>query len=381
MYFTDSYMHLQTDICLDDELNQSSGEPDNHLEQFKITLIEVPTTSLKDIIRTCDFCDDGKNDSCLLDCQTVCGYYRVMSFVGPQSCLTAWRYIRNAQAGTQIKASVSVPTSQTVEPVGVQSSSASEIKTGEHRDDDAEFSTTKISSEFVEMQIADGTKEMKMETVKAAESPPEAVHSGTDNKGGDVAAPAKALDETRSVYDDSQQVIVEQMADSSVEGISSLASGDSNDRGQSCPECLPHEEIPNQSENVEQGHDQAEKGAAHAAPGQVNSANTVQGTIPGQEQSNANIQYKASDQKATEHTLAKSSSDKDESSSNHGSNMKEIYAEASSKVDYGKDYELDSISLDEITFQKLSPRGKESAFIKLKNRIKLLEVNLNLTNR
>lgn len=307
----------------------------------------------------------------------------MMSFVGPQSCLTAWRYIRNAQEGTQIKTSVSVPTSQTVEPVGMQSSSASEIKAGEHKDDDAEFSTAKISSESVEMQIADRTKEMKMETVKAAESPPEAVLSGTDSKGGDVAASsAKAFDETRSVYDDSQQVIVEQVADSSVEGISSSASGDSNDRGQSsCPDCLPHEEIPNQSENVGQGHDQAEKGTAHAVPGQVSSANTVQGTTPGQEQSNTNIQYKASDQKATEHTLAKSSSDKDESSSSHGSNMKEIYAEASSKVDYGKDYELDSISLDEITFQKLSPRGKESAFIKLKNRIKLLEVNLNLTNR
>lgn len=305
----------------------------------------------------------------------------MMSFVGLQSCLTAWRYIRNAQANTQLKSSTSIPTSQTVEPVGVQSSSASEIKAGEHKDDDAEFSTIKISLEMVETQITERTKEMKMETVKEAESPPEAVLSGTDNKGGDVAASTKASDENRSGYDDSQQVIVEQLADSSVGGISSSTSGDPNDRGQSCPECLPHEEIPNQSENVVQGHDQVEKGTAHAVPGQVNSANTVQGTTPGQEQSNTNIQYKASDQKATEQPLVKTSSDKDESSSSHGSNMKEIYAEASSKVDYGKDYELDSITLDEITFQKLSPRGKESAFIKLKNRIKLLEVNLNLTNR
>jgi len=80
-----------------------------------------------------------------------------------------------------------------------------------------------------------------------------------------------------------------------------------------------------------------------------------------------------------------------------GMGKKDIYAQTSStKQDGGsvsgntgagsqsegvKDYELESIAMDEITYQKLSSRGKESIFVKLKNRIHTLEVNLNLSNR
>ena len=46
-----------------------------------------------------------------------------------------------------------------------------------------------------------------------------------------------------------------------------------------------------------------------------------------------------------------------------------------------KDYEFDASNLDDVTYQKLSSKGKESVFAKLKNRIKNLEINLNLTNR
>lgn len=60
---------------------------------------------------------------------------------------------------------------------------------------------------------------------------------------------------------------------------------------------------------------------------------------------------------------------------------KEVSSEGTPRLEPLKDYEFDASNLDDVTYQKLSSKGKESVFAKLKNRIKNLETNLNLTNR
>lgn len=310
--------------------------------------VEAARTSLKEIISGCAFCDIGRNDICFLDCRTVCEYYRVMLCVDVQSCLSARCYIHNEQTNTHLKPGPTVPESRLIEHANLSLSSVTEI-VSEDIGKNAGFSASEIAFESVEKLIAD--KEITDNTLK--------VVSIDDNR--------KASGETKPGYGESQQASLEHSGGS----VPSLASKDchSNDRGQPCHECLSGEVIQSQNENLELIHDQVETGAAHIVAGQVNPANAVHGTSS-QEQSNVDLQCRTS-----EHKFSKTSRDKEESS------MKEIFADISSKTNHGKDYELDSISLDEMTFQKLSPRGKESVFIKLKNRIKLLEVNLNLTNR
>lgn len=323
--------------------------------------VEADGTSLKKVISGCAFCDIGRNDACFLDCRTVCEYYRIMLCVDVQSCLSAQCYIFDEQTNTHLKPGANVPESRLIEQANLSLSSVTEI-VGEYIGKNAGFSASEIAFESVEKLIAD--TEITEDTLKVpVRVLPDAVSIDGDKK---------ASGETKSGRGESQQASLEHSGVS----VPSLASKDYhlNDRRQPCRECLSEEVIQNQNENLGLVHDQVETGAAHIVTGQVNPVIAVHRTS-GQEQSNVNLQYRTSEQKVAEHKFSKISKDKDESS------LKEIFADISSKTDHGKDYELDSISLDEMTFQKLSPRGKESAFLRLKNRIKLLEVNLNLTNR
>ncbi|ESN95295.1 hypothetical protein HELRODRAFT_193623 [Helobdella robusta] len=88
-------------------------------------------------------------------------------------------------------------------------------------------------------------------------------------------------------------------------------------------------------------------------------------------------QHQQQQQQQHEHSNADSTSDSPSSSSSQSSPP----SLTSAKLEPLKDYELASDgSVDEITYHKLPSKGKESIFVKLRNRVKHLEDNLNLTN-
>lgn len=51
-----------------------------------VRLVETPISSLSSVLAKCEFCDDGFSKGCMLDRNTVCGYFRWMTYVYPSCC-------------------------------------------------------------------------------------------------------------------------------------------------------------------------------------------------------------------------------------------------------------------------------------------------------
>lgn len=351
-------------------------------KQFTITLIETPRTSLQEVLDSCQFCDDGKNDTCLFDRGTTCGYYQLMSFVYPHSCVTAWRNLRPPEPKlTEEGSGVTGQLNMTRVPVP-------EVAESKHQEG-TEGTKETVASETKEAAFG---KEETLGTEKAAtsatlESTTVASKNGIQDNGtesADARADSSHVGGMNSSGADQEQAVVPpagsipasaskdyHLADKASGSLSETISQE----GEATADMLGHRETAGQvrGEDNQPVQDQA----AHS---QMVQSHAVQS--PSQEQpQTVDSQNKTPAQKPTNQTTGKPQNEKDDLSISQESNIRVIYAEASSKPEATKDYELDGVSMDEITYSKLSSRGKESAFFKLKNRIKLLEVNLNLTNR
>lgn len=366
-----------------DEENISTDDKSSMNKQFTITLIETPRTSIPEILDSCHFCDDGKNDSCLFDRDTMCGYYRLMSFVDPQSCLTAWRNLRPPEPKlTEEGSGVAGQLNMTWVP-------EPEVTESKHQEG-TDGSTETVVSETKEAALLGKEETLGTEKATASatlESTTVATKNGSQRN--DTERADAGADPSRGGGPDSSGTEQEQAVVPPAGSIPESASKDYHSADKtsgSCAETVSQEaeatvDVSGHNEASGQVHGQDNQPAQdQTAQNQMAPGHTVQSTSQEQPQI-AQGQNKTPVQKPADQTTGKPLSEKDDLVTGQGSNLRVIYAEASSKPEATKDYELDGVPMDEITYQKLSSRGKESAFIKLKNRIKLLEVNLNLTNR
>jgi len=335
-------------------------------KQFKITLIETPRTSLQEIVDSCQFCDDGKDDTCSFNRDTTCGYYQLMSFVDPQSCVTAWRYLRPPEPKLTEEGS---PVTGQLNMTWVPEPEAGESK----RHEGTEGSTGTVVGETNEAALLGKveTPETDKTTVPATlESMTMVSKNGSqENDTADRAAdagedPSRDGGVSNSGTDQDQAVIPPPAG-----SIPDSASKDYHSADKPSGTCS--------ETTLQEGEATADTvGRQEAATGQVRG----QDNQPAQDQTvhNHMVQSQPVQSPSQEQQLQTTAQSQNKTLAQKPTN---IYAEIPSKPEVTKDYELDGVPMDEITYQKLSSRGKESAFIKLKNRIKLLEMNLNLTNR
>ena len=324
-----------------------------------ITLIEVPGVPLFEILERCDFCDSGVHDQCFFDLSSVCGYYRALVYVYPVCCHRSGGFVEykidvetlqivNTNDHTSHTSGLPVPALSKVtarinasglvvtDPVIVQPSAKTFAKDNVLHQNGSDIKTSNIVSGSVSSDVVSSAKpaidpddtSTTMKLVKTVDGATSVNQASADEGGPQVAfvkPPGRPISTDQSLRPEHESPVAKQH----------LAENNGN-----AEQSLP---LVNQTPMPD-----------------VIVASVI---LPGK--SNAGME---------EATVTTTMSPP----SMH--TQKDIYAHPGTKFEMKETVDLDS-NLDDITYQKLTSRVKESIFTKLKNRIKTLEMNLNLSNR
>ena len=342
-----------------------------------VTLIERPQTSFRKTLLNCQYCQISTQNVCYFDQASVCGYQKILSFIYPTSCVRKVKqkglnvdYVSDTKTAPRASSSdVASEETTGVDKESDQQTSSEETSTTV-RSERADIVPTPASptSEQAENEQMDSTLKPSISQSLTSESEKQTIPKSTAFESKQVTT---KFEEPVSSKEESN------FNDCVAKGGTVIAGSGGGDTSctmgpdvvevrpstttQPIPEETKAEVIDDSLEkNVDssKGHesvqmvDKAEKQLEDKQTGQVQSEQ-------GSHQEEVKLEADAG-----------------------GNGMKNIYAEEPSTDP--SDLELDTLTLPdnlEEPIQKLSSKNKETAFMRLKNRIKELELNLNLSSR
>ena len=346
-----------------------------------VTLIERPQISLQKILRNCQYCQKIKQIVCHFDQTSICGYQKVMHFIYPTSCVQKTKKthptIQQSATHSMLKDSL--------KPTGISDTKMTSDTDKEQQTPSVETSTSE--SEHVSivptpvLQTSDKVKTQEITKQDPVIKPSTSDSVVTEYEGQTIpestAFESKREDDMEK-RDDSVSGEKSNYNDCLEKGGTVIAgSGDVESSCTMGPEVVevrpstPSKVVPEQTQadgasgRTDENVKQEEKGdKSQADPPNVE-----------KEQEQAEPPQTQPDQ-ASQQEGVKVEQDTNENG------MKNIYAEE--PLTDPNDLDLESLALPdtlEEPIQKLSSKNKETAFMRLKNRIKELELNLNLSSR
>ena len=347
-----------------------------------VTLIERPQMSLQNTLQNCQYCQKSKLNMCYFDQTSVCGYQKVLRFIYPTSCIRKLKQKKpsvenQSQAQTVPKASEPDPASE--EKTTRDLSAAQETPSGETASSESSDETVIVptppspTSNQLEKEQMESTIKPSASDSVALESekqtiPQSTVFESSHNKKEE----SLKFEEPASPKEQSN------FNDCVAKGGTVIAGSGGGDT--SCtmgPDVVqvrpstPTQPLPEETK-AEVLDDSVVKITDHQ------SQDNSKGNVESGEKSDKQQQEKQIQQsnQGSHQEEAKVESD------TGGNGMKNIYAEEPSTDPSNLELEILILpdSLEE-PIQKLSSKNKETAFMRLKNRIKELELNLNLSSR
>ena len=347
-------------------------------KQPLVTLIETQplVTTLQSLVNRCQFCMEGQPRACISPRRTLCGYYKLMKFVYPTSCINANRFDAKLRPEKPVSVPKSlevqqpkpVPPSQTVtEPT---SSSASDASSVEPR-------------ETTPQQVvpSSSTQDRYQRSRAAVEDLP----AGDASSSAEGEIQIKPSYEVTSGSMDATHTPETELSHSNAESSTVV--------GYTEPPVMPASMTapmtpPTLSCDMPGCQSECSSGEAGSSCTMGPDVAQIRPTSTEEAMETAHQQVLLPDNQKLPDVQEPPSEppQKPVGSTPPGgadqNGMKNIYAEAPSQGDIDFDLDLIPAALDDQEpVQKLSSGRKETAFMRLKNRIKGLELNLNLSSR
>ncbi len=336
-----------------------------------VTLIERPQVSLRQVslravLNTCNYCQGLVRDSCYFGQSSSCGYQKLMRFVYPTTCVQVLVQAADTQRSDAQKT------------VPVEEATPEAVDAGVVGEEDSSPESSSVKSE------------------EATIIPTPVTPSGDD------AAPAPATESdsveksaSSATLDAPQHTVLTSSSESQAEESATVTQDfrDCVERGGTmiagppgvCSSCTVAPEVlkisPSATSVVTPDETQKEEGDSSKTDTSIQpSAQEPPG------EAKEPVQEAAVKEPLTqEQDVVKDAQEPDKAEKEaNGNGMKNIYADEPSAEPGDADPEMANVPISdnlEEPIQKLSPKNKETAFMRLKNRIKELELNLNLSSR
>ena len=336
-----TFEYLCSIVFENKKIIENQAEEDNNMDNEPIVrLIEKPIIKMTSLLQACQFCSKSKIDTCYFNRYSFCGYYRIFRFVRPTCCVGDAPPVKidgNLPVVTPPDLHLTEPeenshttmmTDEVHSPEYIQHASTGGLR--------LDSSTSPLTTESVDPTPAI-SEASRPETI--TESPTSIPNAPSDN--------VSVLSEVSSTANSEATE-----AAASEENIKVSVDTKQCDEGSNCqvgPDVMQMQVKPTEtlSEHVTVTPDEQEP---------IDDLEDV-------------------DDLGADDLL-------DEIVEDTGTGGKDIYAEEPSAVI--RDLELEGLpppSGDEIQYQKLNSGKKETTYMRLKNKIKALELNLNLSSR
>ena len=376
-------LFISTDTPVVSETDNTRHDSQNIMEEL-VTLIERPQTSLQSTLRNCQYCQKSTLNTCYFDKTSVCGYQKVFRFIYPTSCIRKLQHktpgVEN-QSPTQtiLKTSETDPASEekTTGDRNAQQETSSIETASKENSDKTVIVPTPVSptSNQVEKEQMESTITPSASDSIALESEKHTVHKSTVFETSHIKQEESLkFEEPASPKEQSN------FNDCVAKGGTVIAGSGGGDT--SCtmgPDVVQvRPSTPTQPLPEETKAEVIDDGVVKATDHQ--SQSKVKGDVPSGEKSDKQQQEKQIVQQQADQGSHQEEAKGETDTGGNG--MKNIYADEPSTDP--SDLELEILTLPdnlEEPIQKLSSKNKETAFMRLKNRIKELELNLNLSSR
>lgn len=370
---------IVSDVDTDSQANGGPRGPEKR-DPDLVILIESPNPSILALLTDCNFCHSALTISTPFDGNTICGYYRALQY--SVSCLTEPLIVPPQWVDSR---------SDFAEPTATLESNAS--ATDSILEPSSITASADEGSETEELKQAPIVPSRPIITSSEAVKSASIVPTPTLTKSASVASEARSLEMPSSESKPTEQLAQSTPTESSLPSESSESSSSSSSTSQatlepkslsstcesqsqgSSTECMGPDLVqirPTQTESVVVTE-------ASAVPEKQDLSPEESADLESQDVSSDSLDLpELQDVDALEEPIP----DKKPPQLNLTNGLKDIYAEEPSPFE--SDFDLEAVAPptgDELQYQRLNSGKKETTYMRLKNRIKALELHLNLSSR